>query len=117
MTTRCRPGDLAIVLRGLFTGSAVTVIELAEEELLQYLGVVDRPCWVVDRALDWGEHDELRWPLAPDRALLPIRPEPDARDLASGRFAGAAERMAGRQSKGPDAGGPSEASASAPKTL
>ena len=44
---RCQPGDLALVLRGLYTGSVVTVIELADEELLDEMGVADnsRPCW------------------------------------------------------------------------
>jgi hypothetical protein len=79
MNTRCRPGDLALVLRGLYSGSVVTVIELADEGLLDEMGVAgnSRPCWVTDTALDWGPNDEYRWTLAPDVSLLPIRPEPD----------------------------------------
>jgi hypothetical protein len=79
---RCQHGDLALVLRGLYTGSVVTVIELADEELLDEIGVADnsRPCWVTDKPLDWGPHDEFRWTLAPDTSLMPIRPEPDPLD-------------------------------------
>ena len=80
MNTRCRPGDIALVIKGLFAGSVVTVIELVSEELLREIGVIDRPVWVVDRFLDWGcgdAPDASRLPLAPDSALLPIRPEPD----------------------------------------
>ncbi len=82
MKTRCRPGDLALVLRGLYTGCLLTVIELADEELLDEIGVTDnsRPCWVTDKPLDWGDQDQFRWTLAPDSALLPIRPEPDPLD-------------------------------------
>jgi hypothetical protein len=78
MNTRCRPGDLALVLRGLFAESVVTVIELADEELLDAVGVADisRPCWVTDKALDWGPQDEYRWTLAPETSLMSIRPEP-----------------------------------------
>jgi hypothetical protein len=77
MNTRCRPGDLALVLRGLYAGYIVTVIELADEELLDALGVAEnsRPCWVTDKELDWGFDDEYRWALAPDISLMPIRPE------------------------------------------
>jgi hypothetical protein len=80
---RCQPGDLALVLRGLYTGSVVTVIELADEELLDEIGVADnsRPCWVTDKPLDWGPHDEFRWALAPDTSLMPIRPEPDPYEI------------------------------------
>lgn len=79
MNTRCRPGDLALVLRGLHAGSVVTVIELADEGVLDELCVAEnsRPCWVTDKALDWGPNDEYRWTLAPDISLMPIRPEPD----------------------------------------
>jgi hypothetical protein len=78
MTTRCRPGELALVLRGLYTGSVVTVIELADEGLLDRLCVAEdsRPCWVTDKLLDWGHNDEYRWALAPDVSLMPIRPAP-----------------------------------------
>jgi hypothetical protein len=79
-TPRCRPGDLALVIKGLFAGSMVTTIELAPEELLREIGVIDRPVWRVDRFLDWGcgeDPDASRLPLAPDSALLPISPEPE----------------------------------------
>ena len=78
--TRCRPGDLALLLKGVFAGSTVTTIELESEELLREIGVIDRPVWRVDRFLDWGcgeDPDAMRLRLAPDSALLPIHPQPD----------------------------------------
>lgn len=80
---RCRPGDVALVLRGLYAGSVVTVLELADKGLLDELGVADnsRPCWVTDKPLDWGFDDEYRWALAPDISLMPIRPEPEPSEI------------------------------------
>ena len=80
--TRCRPGDLALVIKGLFAGSMVTVIEQESEERLRAVGVADhcRPLWRVDWWLDWGcgeDPDAARLPIAPDSALLLIRAEPD----------------------------------------
>ena len=78
MNTRCRPGDLALVIKGLYTGCVVTVIRLADEGLLRELRITDRPCWLTDKWLDWDETlDGVHWPIAPDTSLLPIRPEPD----------------------------------------
>lgn len=78
------------MLRGLYSGSVVTVIELADEELLNEIGVADysRPCWVTDKALDWGHHDEYRWTLAPDASLMPIRPESDPGEVEREELAG-----------------------------
>jgi hypothetical protein len=79
---RCQPGDLALVLRGTFTGSLVTCICLESDEKLDTLGVTldSRATWLVDKSLEWGcgeNPDYKRMPYAPDASLLPIRPEPD----------------------------------------
>lgn len=79
---KCRPGDLALVVRGTFAGSLVTCICLESDEKLDALGVTldSRPAWLVDKSLEWGcgaNPDHTRMPYAPDAALLPIRPEPD----------------------------------------
>lgn len=106
------------MLRGLYTGCVLTVIELADEELLDEMGIADnsrsRPCWVTDKLLEWGDQDQFRWTLAPDSALLPIRPDPDPLDeermhdlsddigdfhqmAASGQLADFIDRIAGAE--------------------
>jgi hypothetical protein len=79
---RCRPGDLALIVRGMFAGSLVTCIRLETDETLDELGVAlhSRPTWLVDRPLEWGlgtDPDHVRMPYSPDASLLPIRPEPE----------------------------------------
>jgi hypothetical protein len=79
---KCRPGDLALVIRGTFAGSLVTCIRLESDQKLDALGVAldSRPTWLVDKSLEWGlgaNPDHRRMPYAPDASLLPIRPEPD----------------------------------------
>ena len=79
---KCRPGDLALVIKGRFAGSLVTCIHLESDEKLDALGVAlhSRPTWFVDKSLEWGcgaNPDHTRMPYAPDASLLPIRPEPN----------------------------------------
>jgi hypothetical protein len=79
---KCRPGDLALVIRGTFAGSLVTCIRLESDQKLDALGVTldSRPTWLVDKSLEWGlgaNPDHTRMPYAPDSSLLPIRPEPE----------------------------------------
>jgi hypothetical protein len=79
---KCRPGDLALVIKGTFAGSVVTCIRLESDHKLDALGVAlqSRPTWLVDKSLEWGcgeNPDHTRMPYAPDASLLPIRPEPE----------------------------------------
>jgi hypothetical protein len=83
---RCRPGDLALVLRSPDWGKLVTCIELIGEDERITFGIGDDngPVWRIDRKCmwaDWGRGGlEIPLPYAPDSALMPIRPEPDPLD-------------------------------------
>jgi len=80
---RCRPGDLALVLRSPDWGKLVTCIELiGEDERLKFrIGDNNGPIWRIDRECMWADWDRSglgnALPYAPDAALMPIRPEPD----------------------------------------
>jgi len=83
---RCRPGDLALVLRSPDWGKLVTCIELIgkDERITFGIGDDNGPVWRIDRKCmwaDWGRGGlEIPLPYAPDAALMPIRPEPDPLD-------------------------------------
>ena len=60
----------------------MTCIRLESKRQPDQLDVAlgSQPTWRIDRKLDCGREDgpdHKRLPLAPDSALLPIRPEPD----------------------------------------
>lgn len=85
MTTklRCRPGDLALVLRGTYAGAIVTCIALALERERASFDIADSngPVWRIDRCMLWNNgHGKVPLPYAPDSALLPIRPQPEVSD-------------------------------------
>jgi len=83
---RCRPGDLALVLRSPDWGKLVTCIELIGEDERITFGIGDGngPVWRVDRECMWADWRrgglEIPLPYAPDSALMPIRLEPDPLD-------------------------------------
>jgi hypothetical protein len=83
---RCRPGDLALVLRSTDAGKLVTCLALADERERAAFNIADSngPVWRIDRDCMWADWSksgvEIPLPYAPDSALLPIRPEPDALD-------------------------------------
>jgi hypothetical protein len=85
-TLRCRPGDLALVLRSPDWGKIVTCIELiGEDERITFrIGDGKGPVWRIDRECMWADWShgglEVPLPFAPDAALMPIRPEPDPLD-------------------------------------
>jgi hypothetical protein len=82
MNTRCRQGDLALVIRDTDAGKVVTCVELlnARERLLLGVGDSNGPVWRIDRDCmwaDWAEEGrEIPLPYCPDSALVPIRPQP-----------------------------------------
>jgi hypothetical protein len=81
MTTklRCRPGDLALVLRSTDAGKLVTCLALLSEGERAALDIADSngPVWRIDRECVWNNWDEgVMLPYCPDSALRPIRPEP-----------------------------------------
>ena len=76
---RCRPGDLALVLRSTDAGKLVTCLALITEQERATIGIADHngPVWRIDRECVWNDWDEgVMLPYCPDSALLPIRPEP-----------------------------------------
>jgi hypothetical protein len=82
--TRCRPGDLALVIRGREWGKAVVCIELSstEEQKANDVTYPKSPVWRIDRPLKWAATMrpgvvKLVAPYCPDDALLPLRPSPD----------------------------------------
>lgn len=77
MKLRCKPGDLALVVRGTQTGKMLTCERL--ENPPARFSLEHSPIWKVDRDMPWGRTlEDARWiPYAPDDALMPIRPEPD----------------------------------------
>ena len=78
---RCRPGDLAVVLRGTYAGAIVNCIALALEGERASFDIADNngPVWRIDRCMLWNSGDgKIPLPYAPDSALLPIGPPPDA---------------------------------------
>lgn len=86
MTTklRCRPGDLAVVLRSTDAGKLVTCLALADERERGAFDIAadNGPVWRIDRCCMWNNWDEGEIPLpyCPDSALLPIRPQPEVSD-------------------------------------
>ena len=80
---RCRPGDLALVIRDTDAGKVVTCVALADESERSELrmGDLNGSVWRIDRDCMWADHSpgglEIPLPYCPDSALMPIRPEPD----------------------------------------
>lgn len=81
----CNRGDLALVIEGLDAGKMVTCLEplpagFTRDDLppgwpSQKIHEEAGPLWRVDRPLAWGEPEPyIR--LAPDKYLMPIRPDP-----------------------------------------
>lgn len=71
----CKPGDLALIIRGFDCGMAVTCVKLADADKVGF-GFQPHhfPMWEVDREIRWwspkmGEH---KIKLCPDNALRPI---------------------------------------------
>jgi hypothetical protein len=92
MALNCECGDLALVIDGPSTGKLVTCIELlpagAPVENLPFgweLTIDESvgPLWRVDRFIVWPERHTMH--LVPDKALMPVRPEPDEGAKESGR--------------------------------
>ncbi len=82
MTLRCKPGDLALVVKGpLNSGKLVRVIALEDPPASHMILRCHRgETWRVDQLMHWGVvpgQSLYQWPHAPDSCLLPIRPEPD----------------------------------------
>jgi hypothetical protein len=79
---RCRPGDLALVIRDTDAGKIVHCLELASatERAAFGMGEDNGPVWRIDRECMWADWKqggrELALPYCPDAALVPIRPEP-----------------------------------------
>ena len=89
----CRKGDLALVISGPSTGTLITCLELLPagwnrddlpRGVTQQIDEAAGPLWRTDRSIDWGAPEQnLRHGIStamhvvPDRALMPIRPEPD----------------------------------------
>ena len=82
----CRPGDLALVIRGRSRGAVVTVESLVRSgEIVTTSGGsamligTSLPGWHVDRELLWGIQpfgEPVSAKIAPDSALQPLRPLP-----------------------------------------
>jgi hypothetical protein len=88
---RCRPGDLALVLRSTGAGKVVTCLALLTETERAALDIGDSngPVWRIDRECVWNNwNDGVMLPYCPDSALMPIRPEPDDEHEESTRDAG-----------------------------
>lgn len=92
MSTRCKPGDLAIITTGPESGKTVTVLSHASKEevtlaasraLDQAVAMDDKHeknfFWAIDRAKTWEMADgpvkkEFLMMYCPDNQLLPITP-------------------------------------------
>jgi hypothetical protein len=80
-TLRCRPGDLALVLRSTDAGKLVTCIQLATKAERDQYHIADHngPVWRIDRECMWADWRragiEIPLPFSPDAALMPIRPD------------------------------------------
>src|ERR1700689_1434875 len=91
---RCRPGDLALVIRDSDAGKVVTCVELADEYERATLGISDSngPVWRIDRHCMWADGSqsgrEIPLPYCPDSALVPIRPQPGEEHEESTQGAG-----------------------------
>lgn len=78
----CKPGDLAVVTRGMSAGKFCTCLRLVTHEEAMKLGYrtdLDGPMWLTDTMFvsTWGDFDELMF----DDWLRPIRdPGDDATD-------------------------------------
>ena len=78
MTLRCKPGDMALIIRSSCgnEGKIVTCLEFIGKENDNWHANGDR--WRIDRKIPWtdksgrirGEHDTIS-----DRYLMPIRPD------------------------------------------
>jgi len=89
----CKPGDLALIIKGCNTGKAVTCVRLAGPQLstpngprMTMFGM--RPIWEIDKSVVWAsKHDgDVLLPYMPDECLMPIRPEPDERHVITGKI-------------------------------
>jgi hypothetical protein len=98
MALRCKQGDLALVIAGPDAGMLLTCLEplpvgFERDDLPR--GIRQRisedagPLWRVDRAITW--HVGVHLYVAPDRALMPIRPEPDREQVITVRVPERAE--------------------------
>jgi hypothetical protein len=82
MSTRCKRGDLALVIRDTDAGKIVTCIELlsARERLVSGVGDSNGQVWRIDRDCMWAdgrqEGREIPLPYCPDSALVSIQPGP-----------------------------------------
>jgi hypothetical protein len=90
---RCRQGDIALVIDGARKdlGKMVTCLEpvpagFYRDDLppgtRQQIDPTLGPLWRVDRPISWGDQGQALMRLAPDSALMPIRPEADGEDEA-----------------------------------
>jgi hypothetical protein len=90
---RCRPGDLALVIRDTDAGKMVTCIELLDARERAAFGIGDDngPVWRIDRDCQWADWRqggrEIPLPFCPDAALVPIRPPSASDDITAGRVA------------------------------
>lgn len=79
---RCRPGDLALVIRDTDAGKVVHCVELASATERAAFGIGDSngPVWRIDRECLWADWRQggrdIPLPYCPDAALVPIRPKP-----------------------------------------
>lgn len=81
----CKPGEMAMIIRGKNAGTVLTCLELLVDgcTMPHAGGAVHianlEPLWRVDRKLPWRSNIGTRalWPLCPDRILMPIRPQRD----------------------------------------
>jgi hypothetical protein len=88
MALNCKQGELALVMSGPSTGQLVTCLAAlpagfqrddlprgTDQQICETAG----PLWRIDRPLEWG--DLIYLYLAPDRALMPIRPLGDGQEM------------------------------------
>ena len=88
----CRSGDMALVIAGPSTGKLVNCLEPLpagwyrddlprgyRQQISHEMG----PLWRLDRQIEWG--DLLYLAIAPDRALMPIRPRPQSEPETTGK--------------------------------
>lgn len=78
----CKPGDMAIVIRGEIAGQVLTCLRLANSfEVRAYHFPEDIAIWKVDRLMSWtdfwNECSHQQIPYCVDSALMPIRPLDD----------------------------------------
>ena len=69
----CKPGDLALVVKGINRGKLVTCLRILNGGTELEHGIVrkDKAVWEIDRALSWPEGLAAA---VCDEAIMPIRP-------------------------------------------